>query len=154
MFIDDDMQVTGDVVVNGALEATGQVDFTNIAGWMEGGYKTQSLSPGGSWGLQTSNATVRRIANFVFLSGRFVNDTATTNNPGSVVTFVGADFQPNQFKYLVCPAETLGVYTGQARIVVESGGNIKLAPAGGGNANDVNAGQAISLDGVCYMITD
>jgi hypothetical protein len=153
IFIKGITQFFDDVTINGLLTATGQIDFSNSNLWMTGGYKEVSTNPGGSWGRQTSTTTAKRIANFVFLSGRFTNNSGSVNNPGSVITDLGADFRPAQFKYIVCPSTTGGDYVGQCRVVIESGtGQVKLAPAGGGAANDVNAGQSVSLDGVVFSV--
>ena len=155
VFIDNDTQVTGDLQVNGALSSSGQVDFTNTSGWMTGGYKEVNLNAGGSWNRGSTTATAKRIANFVFLSGRFVNNSGTVNNPGSVITDLGADFKPSQNKWFVCPASQGGSpnYPVQVRVSIEfDTGLVKLAAANGTSNNDVTAGQSVVLDGIVFSV--
>ena len=156
-----------DASVNGTLEVFGNVDFqyANALNFnnsrIDGGFSEATCNIGGQWSAQTTDIRVRRMGNFAFLSGRVGNNSGSPNTAGSVVCIlpVGAEYRPTRAKYLVVPTSTGGstTYVGQARIRIDSasgGGNIELAPAGGGSANDVGTGQGLSLDGVYYSVND
>jgi hypothetical protein len=138
------------------FSGAGSIDMGSTR--MTGGYETGTLSHNSSWWGYDSGTLptieARRIANFVVLSGRISNSRpATANNDGHPVGTLPSAFWPSTDKIVVVPRQgqtTSGVYDGQSRVRIRaSDGEIALAAS---TANQVDGGQDISFDGVCYTI--